>query len=78
MLTALGRHPFEAQRAAALFKAHDERMTRVAAAHRGNTNELIDTWRKSRTEIANVLASDRGEVVADADPAWSAPERDEA
>ena len=78
VLTALGRHPFEAQRAAALFKAHDEHMTRVSAEHQGDTTTLIDTWRQSRAEIANVLAADRGEVTTDADPAWSAPERDEA
>ncbi len=78
VLTALGRHPFEAQRAAALFKAHDERMTRVSAEHQGDTSTLIDTWRKSRAEIANVLAEDRGEVTTDADPAWSAPDREDA
>jgi len=78
VLTALGRHPFEAQRAAALFKAHDERMTRVSAAHQDDTSTLIDAWRKSRAEIANVLASDRGEVTTDADPAWSAPDREDA
>ncbi|MEO8465675.1 MAG: monovalent cation:proton antiporter-2 (CPA2) family protein [Gammaproteobacteria bacterium] len=78
VLTALGRHPFEAQRAAGLFKAHDERMTRLSAAHQGDTSTLIDTWRKSRAEIANVLAADRGEVTTGADPAWSAPEREEA
>jgi len=78
VLTALGRHPFEAQRAAALFKTHDERMTRVSAAHQGDTSTLVDTWRKSRAEIANVLAEDRGEVTTDADPAWSAPDREDA
>ncbi|HVY64389.1 MAG TPA: monovalent cation:proton antiporter-2 (CPA2) family protein [Gammaproteobacteria bacterium] len=78
VLTALGRHPFEAQRAAALFKAHDERMTRASAAHQGDATALIDLTRKSRAEIANVLAADRGEAAADVDPAWSAPERDEA
>jgi voltage-gated potassium channel Kch len=78
VLTALGRHPFEARRAAALFKAHDERMTRESAAHRDDTNALIDLSRQSRTEIANVLAADRGEVATDADPAWSTPEREEA
>jgi len=78
VLTALGRHPFEARRAAVLFKAHDERMTRVSATHQGDTSKLIDTWRKSRAEIANVLASDRGDVATDADPAWSAPDREDA
>jgi voltage-gated potassium channel Kch len=78
VLTALDRHPFEAQRAAALFKAHDERMTRASATHQGDASTLIDTWRKSRAEIANVLAADRGEVTADADPAWSAPDREDA
>ncbi len=53
-------------------------LERMPAEHQGDTTTLIDTWRQSRAEIANVLAADRGEVTTDADPAWSAPERDEA
>jgi monovalent cation:proton antiporter-2 (CPA2) family protein len=77
-LTALGRHPFEAQRAANLFKAHDERQTHVSAAHRHDRSKLIDISREARAEIANVLAADRGEVARDADPAWRTPDRDDA
>ena len=33
VLTTLGSQPFEAQRAAALFKAHDEQLVRESAAH---------------------------------------------
>jgi monovalent cation:proton antiporter-2 (CPA2) family protein len=77
-LTALGRHPFEAQRAAALFKAYDENLTHASAQHRDDQSKLIDISRKARAEIANVLATDRGETSTDADPAWSTPDRDEA
>jgi monovalent cation:proton antiporter-2 (CPA2) family protein len=77
-LTALGRHPFEAQRAAALFKAYDEQQTHASAQHRDDQSKLIDISRTARAEIANVLATDRGEASRDADPAWSTPDRDEA
>ena len=77
-LTALGRHPFEAQRAALLFKAHDERLVRESARHRHDQGKLIDISRTARAEIAKVLARDTGDVASDSDPAWSAPERDEA
>jgi monovalent cation:proton antiporter-2 (CPA2) family protein len=77
-LTALGRHPFEAQRATLLFKAHDERMVRESAQHRHDEGKLIDISRTARAEIAKVLARDTGDVASDSDPAWSAPERDEA
>jgi hypothetical protein len=77
-LTVLGRHPFEAQRAAALFKAHDERLVRESAQHRDDQSKLIDISRTSRAEIANVLARDSGEVARDPDPAWDAPQRDDA
>ncbi len=77
-LTALGRHPFEAQRAAQLFKTHDERNVRKAAAHQHDVSKLIDISRAGRAEIANVLAADQGEQLRDVDPAWDAPEREEA
>jgi monovalent cation:proton antiporter-2 (CPA2) family protein len=78
VLTALGQHPFEAQRAAALFKAHDEQLVRVSAAHQLDQTKLIDISRTARAEIANVLAQDVGEKIRDPDRAWDAPERDEA
>jgi voltage-gated potassium channel Kch len=77
-LTALGRHPFEAQRAALLFKSHDERLVRESARHRHDEGKLIDISRSSQAEISKVLARDTGEMASDSDPAWSAPERDEA
>jgi monovalent cation:proton antiporter-2 (CPA2) family protein len=77
-LTALGRHPFEAQRATAIFKAHDERLVRESAPHRDDQGKLIDISRSARAEIASVLAHDAGEKVPDPDRAWAAPERDEA
>ena len=78
VLTTLGAHPFEAQRAAALFKAHDERVVRESAAHQLDQSKLIDISRQSRAEIAYVLARDVGEAKRDADRAWDTPERDEA
>jgi voltage-gated potassium channel Kch len=77
-LTALGRHPFEARRAALLFKAHDERLVQESAQHRHDQTKLIDISRTARAEIQNVLAHDAGDMARDTDPAWSAPERDEA
>ncbi len=77
-LTTLGQHPFEAQRAAALFKAHDEQLVRESAAHQLDQSKLIDISRSARAEIANVLARDVGEAKRDPDRAWDAPERDEA
>ena len=70
VLTTLGAHPFEAQRAAALFKAHDERVVRESAAHQLDQSKLIDISRQSRAEIAYVLAHDVGEAKRDADRAW--------
>ena len=78
VLTSLGQHPFEAQRAAALFKAHDEQLVRASAAHQLDQTKLIDISRTARAEIANVLAQDVGEKNRDPDRAWDAPERDEA
>jgi monovalent cation:proton antiporter-2 (CPA2) family protein len=77
-LTTLGQHPFEAQRAAALFKAHDETLVRESAAHHLDQSKLIDISRSARAEIANVLARDIGEAERDPDRAWDAPDRDEA
>ncbi len=44
-LTALGRHPFEAFRAARTFKAHDEQILRETAQHAGDRQKLIDAAR---------------------------------
>jgi len=77
-LVVLGRHPSEAQRAALLFKEHDERLVRESAQHRHDQTKLIDISRASQAEIARVLARDAGDVARDTDPAWSAPQRDEA
>jgi monovalent cation:proton antiporter-2 (CPA2) family protein len=78
VLTTLGVHPFEAQRAAALFKAHDEQLVRESAKHQLDQRKLIDITRTARAEIANVLARDVGEAKRDPDRAWDAPGRDEA
>ena len=58
-LVALGTHPYEAHRAAKLFKAHDEERLVEAAQHVGDTEAIIDIVRKSRAEITNVLDADR-------------------
>jgi monovalent cation:proton antiporter-2 (CPA2) family protein len=78
VLTALGRAAPEAQRATALFRAHDDRMLRAAAAHQHDETKLIDISREARAEIARVLAADRGEVAADADRTGKAAEDDKA
>ena len=80
VLTTLGQHPFEAQRATALFKAHDEQLVRASAAHQLDQTKLLDISRTARAEIALVLAQDAGDKKRDADPdrAWDPPERDQA
>ncbi|MFN0193331.1 MAG: monovalent cation:proton antiporter-2 (CPA2) family protein [Aestuariivirga sp.] len=77
-LAALGHHPFEAQRAANLFRSIDERLLRTSAPHHGDQTKLIDIARTARAEIANVLGADRGVAKEEGDPAWHAPERDDA
>ena len=78
VLTTLGHHPFEAQRAAALFKAHDEQLVRESAAHQLDQSEAHRHLRTARAEIANVLARDVGEAKRDPDRAWDPPDRDDA
>jgi len=78
VLTTLGAHPFEAQRAASLFKAHDEQLVRESAKHQLDQRKLIDISRSGRAEIANVLARDVGEAKRDTDRAWDTPDRDDA
>ena len=75
VLTALGRHPYEARRAARTFKAHDEDMVRRGAAHADDTTALVDIARKGRAEIKNVLSDDRtGTPQHVGDHAWEAPD----
>ncbi len=75
VLVALGRHPFEAHRAARTFKQHDENMIRLAAAHVDDDATLIDIARKGRAEIGNVLSGDRQTGESTGDHAWEAPDR---
>jgi monovalent cation:proton antiporter-2 (CPA2) family protein len=65
VLTALGVRPPEAQRVAALFKAHDEQLVRESAPHALDQRKLIDITRRARAEIANVLAQDVGDAKRD-------------
>jgi monovalent cation:proton antiporter-2 (CPA2) family protein len=76
VLKALGRHPFEAHRAARTFRMMDERFVRQSAAHSDNDDTLVDLARKSRAEMHNVLSGDRtsGAPMA-GDHAWEAPDR---
>jgi hypothetical protein len=57
----------EAQRVAALFKAHDERLVRESAPHALDQRKLIEITRRARAEIATVLAQDVGEAPRDPD-----------
>ncbi len=74
-LVALGKHPYEAHRAALLFKAHDKEMLLKAAALRGDNAALVDMSRKGRAEISNVLAADRAGTPVNAESAWLAQDR---
>jgi monovalent cation:proton antiporter-2 (CPA2) family protein len=74
-LIALGRHPFEAFRAARTFKAHDEHMLRKTAAHADDREKLIDAARASRAEITKVLSGDTSDTGGGGDHAWEAPDR---
>ena len=71
----LGRHPFEAHRAALTFQNHDERLIRKSAAHAGDDAAIIDIARKGRAEIANVLGSDIRDSDMPHDHAWEAPDK---
>jgi monovalent cation:proton antiporter-2 (CPA2) family protein len=74
-LVALGKHPYEAHRAALLFKAHDEDLLHKAAAHRDDSAALVDIARKGRAEISNVLDADRTGTPVSSEEAWIAKER---
>jgi monovalent cation:proton antiporter-2 (CPA2) family protein len=75
VLAALGRHPFEAHRAACTFMAHDERLLRQAAAHAGDEQALVDIARKGRAEIENVLGEDVRRSDMPIDHGWEPPDR---
>jgi voltage-gated potassium channel Kch len=74
-LVALGKHPYEAHRAALLFKAHDEDLLQQAAAHQDDSAALVDIARKGRAEISNVLDADRTGKPVSSEEAWIAKER---
>ena len=69
-LTALGVHPYEAQRTITRFRALDERLLRKSAAHADDESKLIDLAKQSRAEIARVFAADKGGGQAPPDVAW--------
>jgi monovalent cation:proton antiporter-2 (CPA2) family protein len=75
-LVALGRHPYEAQRAVQMFRTHDEKFLRKSAAHAEDQQRLIDIARVSRSEIAKVFAADRGEATSSGDASWHEAEKD--
>jgi monovalent cation:proton antiporter-2 (CPA2) family protein len=74
-LVALGKHPYEAHRAALLFKAHDEELLLAAARHVDDSEALVDIARKGRAEISNVLDADRTGKPMQSEEAWIAKER---
>ncbi len=74
VLKALGRHPFEAHRAARTFKNHDEHLVRLSAAHAGDAAALVDIARKGRAEIQNVLSGDQATPQQTGDHAWAPPD----
>ncbi len=75
VLAALGRHPFEAHRAARTFMSHDEKLLHRAAAHVDDEEALVDIARKGRAEIENVLGEDVRTRELPQDHAWEAPDR---
>ena len=74
VLKALGRHPFEAHRAARTFKSHDEQLVKLAAAHAGDAAALVDIARNGRAEIQNVLSGDQASMQQSGDHAWAPPD----
>jgi monovalent cation:proton antiporter-2 (CPA2) family protein len=74
-LVALGKHPYEAHRAALLFKAHDGQLLHEAAKHQNDSAALVDIARKGRAEISNVLDADRTGTPVSSEEAWIAKER---
>ena len=76
-LVALGKHPYEAHRAAQLFKTHDRELVFKAARHVDDNETLVDIARKGRAEISNVLETDRTGRQISAESAWDATGRKE-
>lgn len=77
VLVALGKHPYEAMRAARTFRHHDERLVRTSAQHRNDERALIDLSREARAEIGRVLSSDQDRRDGiDTEP-WAPPDRRE-
>ena len=78
VLVALGKHPYEALRAARTFRHHDEHLVRDSARHRDDEQVLIDLSRQARAEIGRVLSGDRREAgnVQESEP-WAPPDRRE-
>jgi voltage-gated potassium channel Kch len=77
VLVALGKHPYEAHRSAQLFKTHDRELVFRAARHVGDMDTLVDIARKGRSEITNVLETDRSGRQVNAETAWDATGREE-
>ena len=73
-LVALGRHPYEAARAARVFKKHDEKLMRRTVEHKDDEAALISIAHEARAEIEKVLLADRGEEQLTPDHAWQAPD----
>jgi voltage-gated potassium channel Kch len=74
-LVELGKHPYEAHRAAMIFKNHDRELLNIAAEHRDDMGALVDIVRNGRAEISKVLAADQAGGPVHADKAWEASDR---
>jgi monovalent cation:proton antiporter-2 (CPA2) family protein len=77
VLVALGKHPYEALRAARTFRHHDEHLVRDSARHRDDEQVLIDLSRQARAEIGRVLSGDRREAGMSESEPWAPPDRRE-
>lgn len=76
LLVNLGRHPYEARRAARAFRHLDEKLVRRAAGHADDAQRLIDISRQGRAEIEKVLAGDVNAADdAAGDQAWHDSDR---
>jgi monovalent cation:proton antiporter-2 (CPA2) family protein len=76
LLIELGRHPFEAHRAARIFRTLDQKLVRLSAEHLDDDEARVDIARKGRAEIENVLAADiSGSDALPRDHAWEAPDQ---
>ncbi len=75
VLAGLGKHPYEAHRAARAFHDHDETLMNASARHVDDMDKLVDIARAGRSQIEAVLSGDRSEPLATGDHAWDAPDR---